>query len=233
MYRPSFAIMHAPWGDNKRKTWVADMVKELGEVEIIEARKGEGIWGTARRAWLGGAPTDTHRVVLQDDILLCGGFREAVMDTIESIPGGILSYYTQDAYKVEDAANAGASWFVSLMICGPAICMPRPVALDFVAWSDRHEWHLTKLMETADDARIIAYCKLHECPVFVSVPSLVEHVGQESLWKNREQVRQAAWWAGKDFEPNLTNWRNGAIAAPDWFSEHSGKLGKGWDKLRD
>ena len=225
--------MHAPWGGDNRKALVADMVNELGNVEIITAIKGDGVWGTARRAWAGGSLTDTHRVVLQDDVILCGKFREAVAATIEALPGGILNYYTQDTYAVEAAANIGNSWFVSLMISGPAACMPRPVAQDFVAWADRHEWQLNKLAETSDDARIIAYCKLNQCPVFVSVPSLVEHAGQESLWKNREQIRQAAWWAGKEFEPNSIKWRNGAIAVPDWFTKCSGKLGKGWDKLRD
>jgi hypothetical protein len=233
MYRPSFAIMHAPWGDDKRKKLVSDMAREIEGVEVVRAVKGQGIWATAREAWLGGSPRDTHRVVLQDDIVLCGKFREAVEATIAAIPSGILSYYTQDTYSVEDAANMGNSWVVSLTICAPAICMPRPVAYDFVAWADRHDWHLTKLMADSDDARVIAYCKVRGCPVFSSVPCLVEHVGQDSLWKNREEIRRAAWWPGKDFEPSSVDWGAGAIAPEGWFYECSGKLGKGWDKFRD
>jgi hypothetical protein len=233
MYKVGFSIMHASWGGDKRKQKVTDMVKELGKVEVVEAVKGRGVWDTARRAWAGGAPDETHRVVLQDDVILCGRFIESVLSTIEAIPAGILNYYSQHECNVQMAVKDSRAWYTSITPYGPAVCMPRPVALDFVSWADRHEGRLTSMAKMSDDARIEAYCKVRKSPVFISVPSLVEHDGEDSLWKNREAPRRAVLWAGKDFDPSSINWHSGNIAPVGWFSEYVGTLGKGWEGLND
>ena len=130
-----------------------------------------GPWANAREAWLSCPEGATHRLLLNDDAILCPGFREAAEAAIAAHPGEIISFFTTRTELLEAKAK-GAPWITySKAICGVALVLPRPLIAEFVAWADaycRPAW-------PSADARLFLWATVTGRTVWYTSPSLVQH----------------------------------------------------------
>jgi hypothetical protein len=192
--RLSVAVQHHP----SRAPIIPALVAALeadpadrGITEIVADPEPDGVanpWRTYREC-LARTPADcTHRLVLQDDVLVCPGFTAAVRAAIAARPDRPLAFFVGGqsyayAQAVYQAAGRGEPWALLdshianyTWVPVVALCWPASLALGCVPWADNrladqprtHGWR-------ADDE--IAGNYLHELgvPVLASVPSLVEH----------------------------------------------------------
>lgn len=128
-------------------------------------------WHNARRCWLGCPEDATHRLLVNDDAVLCPSFYEAVYAAVAARPNGIISFFTVRP-EINNAAVAGRPWMVyNRNICGVALCMPRWLIKDFVAWCDENlnpDWH-------SADTRLLVWAHATGRDILYTVPSLVQH----------------------------------------------------------
>ena len=81
-----------------RRNNVLSILKQLNMDESIvvyddRPNGGDALY-TSRKAWLSPMPVDkTHRLVLQDDILLCDNFINIVHDIIRTLPDKVISLF--------------------------------------------------------------------------------------------------------------------------------------------
>ena len=89
-------------GDHVRhEMFVEPMLRELGAsldpFELVTDVGGDSFssWRCERLAWLAGYPSDTsHHLVLEDDVILCNHFSEAVRRALSEVPEAIVTFYS-------------------------------------------------------------------------------------------------------------------------------------------
>jgi hypothetical protein len=155
-------------------------------VDVVPDPEPNGVrnpWRTYRAA-LERTPADaTHRLVVQDDVLVCPGFQQAVKAAIRARPDRALAFFVggqsrEHAQAVWDAGARGDSWATlgsHTWVPVVALCLPSRIALPLVAWADRmfeREWPQAF---RADDEIVGHYLREHGEYVLASVPCLVEH----------------------------------------------------------
>jgi len=128
-------------------------------------------WHNARGCWLSCPEWATHRLLVNDDALLCPGFLDAAHKAIAAQPDKIVSFFTTRP-EILRAHDAGRSWLVyHRSICGVALCLPKAFTSEFVAWCDEYinpDWH-------SADARLFCWSHATDRPVHYTVPSLAQH----------------------------------------------------------
>jgi hypothetical protein len=134
--------------------------------------RGKGLWDTAQRAWMRPPGGATHVAVFQDDMLPCPGFAEAIAAAVAAAPPeAIVSAFSYQK-QAKAAFGMGMRWMVADR--PPNACatvMPASVAAKFVRWC--RYWIDPAFKH--DDGRMGIFCKYHAIPVWITVPSLVEH----------------------------------------------------------
>jgi len=177
----SISIMHTP-RDPKRRSQIRDLSSQLQKVgasfEIVEDRHQEGVWPTARRAWLTAARRSTNAVVLQDDIELVPGFYGYLVDAINSRPYDVLSLFSMRK-AIREAHEKGLSWIYGQSVSSAlGLVLPSTDVYPFIKFCDR----FIKADYKHDDARLALYLLTKGLYVFYTVPCLVEHtLPEESL----------------------------------------------------
>lgn len=173
-------MMHGPREHHYEHAarWVA----EAGEPDdrVID-HAGEGIWPTARRAFLRTVEIARERGdewcwVVQEDIVPAPGAREGLPVVLAHAPADVVEVYTGRQGLVDRALRHGVRW----VRCGSAPwgggVIMRPDRVEhFVAFCDaRVPWDYE-----ADDGRVVLWAETCGVDVAVTVPSLVQHVRPE------------------------------------------------------
>ena len=133
-------------------------------------------------AWSSKASAATHHLVLQDDVDLCPGFAEEVVEAVASRPNDPLYLFaewgTRTGQMARLAALRGVSWAEDAdpILSPQAIVMPTQLAGAFVDYVATHP------EVPQDDALALGdFLRDRGARTFISVPNLVEHAGAPSL----------------------------------------------------
>lgn len=179
----SVSVMHVP-DVAARRASLTTLLRGLGnsaDVEVIKDTRRIGVWPMARRAWLSaGRGGVSHHLLLQDDALPCAD----LVATCELLAGlapesPICLFDMSKATK--DAVAAGTNWVArSSLSSSLGLIMPVDLAHNAVRWADQNV--IPSLVH--DDVRFSMYFQAIGRLVMLTAPSLVEHVGDESLVGN-------------------------------------------------
>jgi hypothetical protein len=217
----SVSIMHAP-GFPDRRVHLADLCRALGDealrehtlgFSVVEDPDGAGPWPTGRRALLEahrhGA---THHLVLQDDIMVCRDFLPTMKALIGLKPDAPLSPFAPFS-TVRVARRRGKAWArIPGGAWGQAVCLPRELIDEFLAWTDRHVATEGFFERCGYDARLGMFLVKTKHDAWCPAPSLVEHVGARSSTLGFNVDKQAAWYIGDDASGLAVDWTRGLDA---------------------
>ena len=139
---------------------------------------------TSRLAWSRVPEGASHHLVLQEDVLLCDGFAEAVRRAVSLLPETPLALFanwvmwTSQALRL--AALAGASWTPVVDEWTPtqALVLPAPLAREFAEFTES----LSVLRP--DNRAMSAFLDSKGLTTQVCIPNLVEHRPTGSLLLN-------------------------------------------------
>lgn len=206
----SVAIMHHPSRDGLMP-W---LLRRLGreDVTVVTDHDGDGPWPTARRAWQARDPSATHHLLLQDDALLCDDFLHGVVWATIAVGGAPTSFfYLHGGRKVIDPIVArGDHWCRIRDVSGVAVCLPTWMVDDFLTWVDAH---IAPEMPY-DDTRLSLYLQSTQQDVWLTVPSLVDHLSVKSIIHARASHRQARHFLGSTRSAKEIDWNRGVLDAP-------------------
>lgn len=134
----------------------------------------------------------THVLVIQDDAQPCSGFRPLAEQMIVERPDGLVAFFLagappRSARLAQQAFRRGERWSLlhrSDWCPTVATCWPRDLVRAFL------EFVVARPPTgTGDDSVVGEFVRANDVPVWVTVPSLVQH---------------------PDVEPSLIGWRAGA-----------------------
>lgn len=200
---------------------LADAVAaELAPWEVHIAEDDElfaphGTLRTSRKAWAMRDEDASHKLVLQDDVVLSDDFRDQVAAVLEALPGHAVAFHADWRSRNGMAARLGL-WTNRSYVDGlpdfvpcQALLLPAEVAEGFVRftenWADPDE---------GDDDVMRKYLTAEGVPLAVAAPSAVEHRRVASLSGNDSHgVRAAAV-----FSSDAGLWRSGvprSLELPD------------------
>jgi hypothetical protein len=157
---------------------------------------------TAKKAWTSPVPNGcTHRLVLQDDIEICDNFIDIVEQISKKNTSQIVSLFHCEKY--EDNIR----YISTRRLWGCAIIMPVsfiPLCWEYIEHIPEKPWcgdNAETIMRHDNDC-IALWSIDNSIPVINTIPSLVQHIGDNSLVGIKE-IRIA-----QDFikSPPLTGW---------------------------
>jgi hypothetical protein len=158
-----------------RRSNVLKILKQLDMDESIvvydDRENGGDALYTAKKAWT--MPIDiekTHRLVLQDDVLLCDNFLEIVNAIINTIPNKVISLFNM--IPAELAKDRQCCYKKYNTLSGVAIIMPKIHIQDCWQWIDMQDDN-----NNCDDLMIAKYCECHHIAMFTTLPAIVQHIG--------------------------------------------------------
>ena len=172
-----------------------DSVTEFGIVEN-SVNSAEGM-----RACFAAIRHPGYLVVLQDDILPCRDLLATCKRLIEARPDGVISLYS-DNPAVSQAVAQGYAWVklnVAWGLCG--YILPTYLAASYLEV-------LPSLRSVyADDVMLSTFLKLIHQPVWLTAPSLVEHLGHETAQGFKHvKTRTANYFIGYEHSGLEVEW---------------------------
>lgn len=160
-------------------------------------------WNGWRGAWdAAGGTGATHRVVLQDDVLLCRDFVATMVALAKARPDDPVSGFLPRKC-VETAHAKGLRWArTRRFLWCQCLMMPAEMGEEALRWIDAREGERGEEWSHHDDSRLGAYFKAETDGVYVTVPNVVEHVGDEmgSVLGHHGSpaMRRARHWVGDE-----------------------------------
>lgn len=151
------------------------------DVVVWDDRKhgGDAMY-TARKAWNLPIPDGcTHRLVLQDDIEICDGFLDIIDVVAKKHPSQIVSFFHCENYDGENRyVNTSRLWGCAVMI---PTCLLKG-CWEYIKHIPKEPW-CTKpeLVMPHDTDCIMLWAIENSVPIINTVPSLVQHIGDNSL----------------------------------------------------
>ena len=131
-------------GVKTRRALIAEIIASAGldpSCIVFDDRGENGggdCWYTAKKAWLAPLPEGTtHRLVLQDDVLVCDNFVQICDKIIEVFPEVAWNLYNGPWVRAE--MKKTASPYINFRGCkcgGPAIILPVQHIKPMIEWSD-------------------------------------------------------------------------------------------------
>lgn len=147
---------------------------------------GGDAWYNARRIW-GADPEDfTHRLVIQDDAILCDGFMEYVEKCVNFKPDAVWSFHV--GWKAEKTFRDADTPYIKINGCktsGQAVLMPIKHCSQMISETDFYFGQEYK----HDDSRIGWFCAYNNIEMFGTNPQLVDHRQIESTLKYHNAKR--------------------------------------------
>ena len=125
----------------------------------------------------------THACVMQDDVIPCQGFASKLLAVVADRPDDVLSLWVGDLRNTtvkffRKAQMAKESWspihFSDIHHC-VALVWPRPLALEFIEWTETSRLPGEDRPRQSDDAIVGAWARRTRHQVWATVPSIVEH----------------------------------------------------------
>lgn len=212
----SIAVMTHPSRTAPLERLLADLDDEGLAAEVIVDPEPDGPkspWRTAQAAWATTPPACTHRLVLQDDALICEGFAAAALAALAAQPAHPVSFFVnwlghQLGRAQLDACDRCDAWcWLPQYGWYPtvALALPRVLALDLAK-------HVVQRRVAADDLVVAqwAYAKGHR--VLQTMPSLVQHDedAPSTMEKSsRARQRHAVCFVGDAPHASMIDWTRG------------------------
>ena len=181
-------------GVHERDAMITAMNKELQlpDADIVyDTREGGGYaFPILKQAWLAPyAEGETHRVVLNDDLEVCEGFREICEQIAVAHPDCIVSFFTtyfNSGYCDEEIAALQTPYVThDRGIFGCAIMMPKDVAIECMEYTDQN------FPDIKFESHAFHQFALERgIPVISTIPCLVQHLGDDSLVDKMLPIRR-------------------------------------------
>lgn len=198
MSKVDIRIMAVP----KRRFHVLKMLEQLGLDESIvsydDRINGGSAMYTARKAWLCDMDKDfTHRVVLQDDLLLCNNFPEIVERMANTHPEAIFSLFCSRTHFDMKSSRCPYVEITGGGIWGQAVMMSKSRVKKVFDWIDD-----TLVPGYPHDDRAMCYYTLeNHTQVLTTIPSTVQHIAHSMSalgYNNYKKVSKV--WIGPDLD---------------------------------
>lgn len=195
-----------------RRKMVLSMCEKLGLSEedcvIYDDRPyGGGTLYTCRKCWESPVPEDaTHRLVLQDDVLLCDNFVEIMNEIVNTHPEFIFTLFCP-RLRLEDAVSN--SPYIIIKGCntwGPGNMMPVSYIKPLFEFVDAE---LGKDF-LFDDGIYSWWAKREGIYIASTIPSTVQHLCPTSStlgYNNKNKVSKV--WIGEDL--SCVNWKSNFV----------------------
>lgn len=203
--KPSLCIQHHP----SRADLLPPLLEALPGVEVVTDPDPDNPQRSPLRCYLEclrrTPKSATHRVVIQDDVLLCGSFTERLEAAIEERPDALLPLFmpgtSPHSGQVIRARQRGESWAMVIPSWIPTVALVWPVARAAEFLAVEEEKVSTSLRpRIGDDGPVGKWAQRSRVQVWAPVPSLVEHpdvapslIGRKAL-AGRNRARVAAWF---------------------------------------
>lgn len=212
------------WCEPKRRC-PAEMVAQLlpFDVELSNDTLCTGEWWNGRRAISMAASYDgvTHCLILEDDLLLCADFCDAVLGAIETRPTSIIQLFCGSHVKFPNALDGasqkarelGLTWVdQDRDMFGLGIVLPIDFAKHYLEWEQKNVTN-----DSGTDHKIHLWALCNKQRIAVTVPSLVDHDPSfdSTLGSDHNSLRRAFQFAG-DNPPSY--WTE------DGYQDHSGDV---------
>ena len=184
-------------------------ILSLSDCDIVYDKGDNSPLSTAISAW--GKPYMngiTHRVLLQDDVQVCNGFAK-ICDRISlSHPNEVVGLFPFDTLNIDFDLNDSPFYDLSIL-SGCAIMMPVKYIESFI------EYAKEKPVENRDNWTLRAFCEDNGIRMIQTVPALVQHIGDVSLFCASSGIRRT-----KYFQENpIADWDTQKINTPKFYSE--------------
>lgn len=159
-------------------------VLSLSEENVVwdDREKGGDAMYTAKKAWNLPIPDEcTHRLVLQDDIEICDNFIEIIEKISKNHFNEIISFFHCEEY------NNKSRYIHAKRLWGCAIMMPKhlvPKCWTYIENILEEPWIKRDGLEFIalhDNDCIMLWAIKEQIPVINTIPSLVQHIGDNSL----------------------------------------------------
>lgn len=210
-----FKIMASPF----RYAYVMNMCKVLElnieqDVFFDDRPNGGSAYYTSQRTWE--LPMDhdiTHRCVLQDDLLLCHGFKGIIQKLVNAHPEAIWTLFSSRMNLAEIFERNKDTRVVKVEKCGiwgQAVIIPKQYLSDMYAWaSDVAEKH--GAVPYHDDVMYGEYALEHGIDVLTTMPGTVQHMcPTRSLLKLNNQKKVSKIFS---IDADTYDWSNLEIGA--------------------
>lgn len=200
-------------GVQARLQYINALKRQLGltwEDCIIDDRGftgGGDAWYNAKRAWTAPARHGaTHRLVLQDDAIVCPGFLEIVEKAVSKHPTAAWSFYNKHTTKIKRVHDTPYFRQNGGQTGGVALCLPLPLVPEMIRWSDA----VFGTKYKHDDSRFGWFCQYNEVPFMGLSKSLVGHRPVETTLPHHHDKRRrcgefAFDVAGMNFDSDEVN----------------------------
>lgn len=160
---------------------------------------------TAKKAWLSPIEEgETHRVVFPDDIDVCDNFKEICNEIIKIHPDSIISFFLWEGRENNTYLNNLTSPYIySRFVIGMGILMPVKYIDDCFSYiKEKYDDNI------ADDIGIQKWAVSRQIPIISTIPSLVQHLGDNSLLDPNNPIRRTIYF---DQNPKV-DWSNKKIS---------------------
>ena len=169
----------------------------------------------------------THRVVLNDDVQVCSGFKQIIEQMAQSHPDCAFSLFTMafDGESYNDFISGLDSPYIrhDWSMWGCAILLPIGIVEECFNYIDAVFGE-----DALESFGILSFLRHKQIPVLSTIPVTIQHVGDESLFDPNLPVRRTT-----RFEENPTaDWRSAKIENPpvlEWFKPR--QIGKAEDRI--
>ena len=190
----------------ERKHLVDDMLKKLNmneDIVIWADEEDNNAMKTARKTWLSHVGNGvTHRLVLQDDLLLCNGFYDYVVRIASKHPNEIINLYNSRIQFEDRKLDTPYIRINGYGIYGQAIMM----RVDYIKKMFEQIDSVLGKNYPHDDCAIGVFAGLNKIDVISTIPSLVQHLcPTESLLKFNDRRKISKVWTDEDIEKSLLN----------------------------
>ena len=174
---------------------------------------------TAKKAWL--APIQdgvTHRVVLADDVEVCGDFLNICKQIAEAHPKSIISFFPYEFMKRNhEIEGCDTPYFKASILSGCGIMMPvEYIEPCFSYIKDRFN------DECPDDFAIQSWADANRIQILTTIPALLQHIGDESIANKGCFIRRTVYYENNP----VSDWSNKKIMEyriKEWFFSNHGK----------
>jgi hypothetical protein len=198
-------------GVKKRADLISDLLGRLGldiSYVVLDDRGfagGGDAWYNAKRAWLSPVPEGvTHRLVLQDDVMVCDNFLKICNKIINVFPDVIFTLYGGTWIKPQYRKND--SPYVNVRGCGiggVATIIPVEHISKMMVWSDKVLGEDYK----HDDGRIGFYALCNGVKILGTIPDLTDHRPVDTCIRGHNRKdRVSKSWIGEDI--GYQDWDN-------------------------
>lgn len=193
---------------------LADRLELHPENIVLDDRGPNGggsAWYNAKRAWSLPFGDATHRMVIQDDVIVCNDFLSICSTIIEQFPDAAFAF-SGGAWIRTDMRKTDSPYvrLKGSCISAQAIILPVQLIHDMIAWSD----DIFGTEYRHDDGRIGWYLAYHNIPTYTVIPSLVEHLQIDSVIPHHNRKdRNCRAWIGEDIGPQDWTNKNASVTA--------------------